>query len=93
MEAVKSNKSLWISLGSGILAILIFLFILFVTYLPNQPESVDASLKAEQIKQAEAIRAEGNSVLNELKVLDAERGRYRIPINRAMELTLSDYQK
>ena len=36
--------------------LLLFLFILFVAYLPNQPESIDADLKEERSRQADLIR-------------------------------------
>ena len=74
----------------GILAILIFLFILVVTYLPNQPLTVDHQLKQERLEQAESIRAEGNKQLSQLVLKDADTA--IIPIERAMELTLSEYR-
>jgi hypothetical protein len=93
MEAVNTKKSLWISLGAGFIALLLFLFILFVTYLPNQPESINADLKEERSKQADLIRAEGLNALNAFELIDSDKGTFSIPIDRAMELTLSDYQK
>lgn len=93
MEQVDTKKSLWISIASGILAILIFLFILFVTYLPNQPESADAQQKIERYEKAELIRSEGISTLNALRLLDAQNSKYAIPVERAMELTIIEYQK
>ena len=92
MSAV-NNKSNWISIISGILAILIFLFILLVTYLPNEPESVDASIKQERLERADATRAEGIKALSRLEILNAEAGIVKIPIEKAMELTLSNYNK
>lgn len=80
----------WFSILFGILAILLFLFILVVTYLPNQPLSVDHQLKQERLEQAESIRAEGNKQLSQLVLKDADTA--IIPIERAMELTLSEYR-
>jgi hypothetical protein len=93
MQSDKKNKSNWISIISGILAILIFLFILLVTYLPNKPESVDATIKQERLDKANATRAEGIKALSTLEILDAEAGTVKIPIEKAMELTLSKYNK
>lgn len=80
----------WFSILFGILAILVFLFILVVTYLPNQPASIDQQLKQERFEQAESIRAEGNKKLNQLVLKDASTA--IIPIERAMELTLTEYR-
>ncbi|MAV39547.1 MAG: hypothetical protein CML12_03085 [Puniceicoccaceae bacterium] len=80
----------WFSILFGILAILLFLFILVVTYLPNQPLTVDHQLKQERLEQAESIRAEGNKQLSQLVLKDADTA--IIPIERAMELTLSEYR-
>jgi|TARA_B100001094_G_scaffold12117_1_gene10758 hypothetical protein len=93
MQSDKKNKSNWISIISGILAILIFLFILLVTYLPNKPEGVDATIKQERLDKANATRAEGIKALSTLEILDAEAGTVKIPIEKAMELTLSKYNK
>ena len=93
MQSDKKNKSNWISIISGILAILIFLFILLVTYLPNKPEGVDAKIKQERLDKANATRAEGIKALSTLEILDAEAGTVKIPIEKAIELTLSKYNK
>lgn len=88
------NDSKFSSLFSiifGSLAILIFLLILVVTYLPNKPEAVDSALKLDRINQAETIRAEGIKKLNLLEINPDTSA--KIPIERAMELTLSEYRQ
>lgn len=88
------NDSKFSSLFSiifGSLAILIFLLILVVTYLPNKPEGVDSALKLDRINQAETIRAEGIKKLNLLEINPDTSA--KIPIERAMELTLSEYRQ
>ena len=70
---------------------MIFLLILVVTYLPNKPEDVDSALKQDRINKAETIRAEGIKKLNQLILIDTESA--KIPIERAMELTLSEYRQ
>ena len=88
------NDSKFSSLFSiifGSLAILIFLLILVVTYLPNKPEGVDSALKLDSINQAETIRAEGIKKLNLLEINPDTSA--KIPIERAMELTLSEYRQ
>ena len=62
-----------------------------VTYLPNKPEGIDAEIKEQRVNEAETIRAEGVKKLNLLE-LNAT-GSAKIPINRAMELILSEYRQ
>ena len=52
MSASTVKSVPWFSIVFGILAILVFLFILVVTYLPNQPVSIDHQLKQERLEQA-----------------------------------------
>ena len=89
MSASSVKSVPWFSIIFGILAILVFLY-LAVTYLPNQPVSVDHELKRERLEQAESIRAEGHKKLNQLILKGADTA--MIPIERAMELTLKDYR-
>lgn len=90
MKKNNFNFSSLFSFVFGGLAILVFLLILVVTYLPNKPESVDAALKEQRINDAETIRAEGVKKLNLLELNNDASA--KIPINRAMELILSEYR-
>lgn len=85
------NYSSLFSFVFGGLAILVFLLILLVTYLPNKPEGVDAAIKEQRVNEAETIRAEGVKKLNLLEINNAESA--KIPIERAMELILSEYRQ
>ena len=49
MKKTEFNFSSLLSFVFGGLAILVFLLILVVTYLPNKPEGVDAALKEQRI--------------------------------------------
>ena len=71
--------------------ILVFLLILVVTYLPNKPDGVDAEIKEQRVNEAETIRAEGVKKLNLLQLNATESA--KIPIDRAMELILSEYRQ
>ena len=75
----------------GGLAILVFLLILVVTYLPNKPAGIDAEIKEQRVNEAETIRAEGVKKLNLLELNATETA--KIPIDRAMELILSEYRQ
>ena len=83
MKKNNPNFSSLFSFVFGGLAIL-------VTYLPNKPESVDAALKEQRINDAETIRAEGVKKLNLLELNTSDSA--KIPIERAMELILSEYR-
>jgi hypothetical protein len=91
MKKNESNFSSLFSFAFGGLAILVFLLILVVTYLPNKPEGVDAAIKEERLNKAESIRAEGVKKLNLLELNNEESA--KIPIERAMELILSEYRQ
>ena len=85
------NFSSLFSFVFGGLAILVFLLILVVTYLPNKPEGIDAAIKEQRINEAETIRAEGIKKLNQLELNNNES--VKIPIERAMEVILSEYRQ
>lgn len=85
------NFSSLFSFVFGGLAILVFLLILVVTYLPNKPEGIDAAIKEQRINEADTIRAEGIKKLNQLELNNNES--VKIPIERAMEVILSEYRQ
>lgn len=91
MSKNEFNFSSVFSFVFGGLAILVFLLILVVTYLPNKPEGIDAEIKEQRVIEAETIRAEGVKKLNLLELNATETA--KIPIDRAMELILSEYRQ
>lgn len=91
MSKNEFNFSSVFSFVFGGLAILVFLLILVVTYLPNKPEGIDAKIKEQRVNEAETIRAEGVKKLNLLELNATETA--KIPIDRAMELILSEYRQ
>ncbi len=91
MSKNEFNFSSVFSFVFGGLAILVFLLILAVTYLPNKPEGIDAEIKEQRVNEAETIRAEGVKKLNLLELNATETA--KIPIDRAMELILSEYRQ
>ena len=91
MSKNEFNFSSVFSFVFGGLAILVFLLILVVTYLPNKPAEIDAEIKEQRVNEAETIRAEGVKKLNLLELNATETA--KIPIDRAMELILSEYRE
>lgn len=68
----------------------LFLFILYIAYLPNRPGAVDRSL----VKKREALLAENKATqlnaANTYGWVDQSRGIVRIPVERAMKLTVQE---
>lgn len=89
-DSDKKNALLFTLLGS-LGAILIFVLVIFLAYLPNRPEPIDTAIaKARQAKADEA-RAAAAAKLNNYVV--AANGSVQIPITEAMELVVKDYTK
>ncbi|NBB79832.1 MAG: hypothetical protein GVY36_10355 [Verrucomicrobia bacterium] len=89
-QASKSNFVLTFLGGVG--AILIFLLILFIAYLPNRPDRVDADAVAERQAKADEARAAGIQKITTLEVIDADAGISRIPVSDAMQRIVSEYR-
>lgn len=85
----KSNFLLTILGSLG--AILIFALIVFIAYLPNRPDSVDAAISAERQAKADESRAAGIRKLSTFELLDSDSGIARIPIEDAMRHTVDSY--
>lgn len=87
---VSKSNSLLTFLGS-LGAILIFVLILFIAYLPNRPDAVNAETTAARQAKADEARAAGIKKLSTYEVIDASAGTVRIPIEEAMQLTVDAY--
>jgi hypothetical protein len=70
-------------------AFLVFVLIIFIAYLPNRPEAVDAQLSAARQAKADESRAAGIQKLTNHELINAETGIARIPIEEAMSLTIA----
>lgn len=89
IDHASSPNKLFTFLGS-IGAILIFVLILYVAYLPNRPEPIDAAANAARQAQADETRAAGQAKITDYAV--AADGSVQIPIEEAMQLILKDYR-
>jgi hypothetical protein len=65
--------------------------IIFIAYLPNRPERVDAQVYATRQAKADESRAAGIQKLTNYELIDAEAGTARIPIEEAISLTIAGY--
>ncbi|TVP77785.1 MAG: hypothetical protein EA353_09670 [Puniceicoccaceae bacterium] len=92
-ETQVSQSNFLLSFLGSLGAILIFVLILFLAYLPNRPAPVDAAIVAERQARADEARAAGIRKLTQYEVIDASAGVARIPIQEAMKLTVSAYKE
>lgn len=93
MSEKEASKSKYLLTFLGVIgAFLTFVLVVFVAYLPNRPAPVDHEVIRERQERADASRAAGRGKLQGYEVLDAQAGTVRIPIERAMNLTVSAYR-
>ena len=71
---------------------LLFALIVWVTYLPTQVEEVDTATKLEREQKLVETESKAEDLLTNYKVVSKTDGIYRIPIERAMELTVKSLQ-
>ncbi|MDC0497451.1 hypothetical protein OAN72_00600 [bacterium] len=88
-QATKGS-SLLTFLGS-LGGILIFFLIIWIAYLPNRPEPVNALATADRQAKADEARAAGIAKVTTTEVIDADLGTVRIPVDQAMKLLVEDY--
>ena len=74
----------------GAFLVVAFLVMMMRQYLPQVP--VNTARIEERKKALAEIRAEGEKALNNEEVLDKGKRLIRLPIDRAMELTLEEYK-
>ncbi len=86
-----SKTNFWLTLLGSLGAFVIFALILFVAYLPNRPEPVDAQIAADRQAKADEARAAGVKKIKGYAVQNAEAGVVRIPLESAMDLTVRNY--
>jgi hypothetical protein len=92
MSATQVSKgNLFLSFLGGLGAILIFVLILSIAYLPNRPDPVNAQANIDRQLKADDARAAGLQKLTGYEVINAQEGIARIPIQDAMQLTVSAY--
>lgn len=92
-ETQVSKSNFWLNFLGSLGAILIFVLIIFLAYLPNRPAPVDAQVVADRQAKADEARAAGIKKLTALEVVDAEAGTARVPIQDAMLRTVEAYRQ
>ncbi len=74
-------------------AILIFVLILWLAYLPYRPAPVDQATVDRRFQIKAEVDAAQQQLISSYAVIDPNNGIYRIPIERAMELTVQRLQQ
>jgi hypothetical protein len=79
----------------GIVIAACFLVMLYVTrnmFRENNPGRINSARSAERIKARDEIRAKTAEALTKGGMVDTNKGSVRLPIARAMQLTVQAYQ-
>ena len=78
-----------------VLVILFVAILIFLNeyFLYSSEEVYYENVLAPQSAQLQEVRAREDELLTQYKVIDAQKGIYRIPIERAMQLIADDNQK
>lgn len=91
MSDQPTSKSKWPTFLGSLGAILIFVLIIFLAYLPYRPQPIDqAAYETRQIK-ADESRAAGIAKIS--KFAANPDGSIQVPVETAMELVVKQYKK
>lgn len=88
-----TNRSRLLTFVAAFGALLIFALLLLIAYIPNRPAAVDAQINANRKAKAAETIAQGKAKLSGYALVDADKQQVRIPIERAMLVTVENYQK
>jgi len=84
-----SDATLWFNVGGYLLLILLFVLIAAIAYLPNRPPPLDADRAAYRLAERQKVEA-ASADANRYGWINKDEGVVRLPINRAMELTVRE---
>jgi hypothetical protein len=92
-ETPNQNSTLVISLLASAAGVLLFALIIWLTYLPTHDGQADRVLRQQQELKLRELRAQDKKTLETYAVVSKDEGTYRIPLEKAMELTVANYRK
>lgn len=93
LESEPGPSREFLSVVGWVGAILIFVLILWLAYLPYRPAPVDQAVIDRRFQIKAEIESAQQQLISSYAVVDATKGVYRIPIERAMELTVQRLQQ
>ncbi|MEY3000795.1 MAG: hypothetical protein RL648_1009 [Verrucomicrobiota bacterium] len=85
-----SDKKVLFSALGWLGVIFVFLLILAVAYLPNRAVSIEEANVAERMTIRNTVRGEQARLVSTYEWVDREKGVVRIPVERAMKLTVDE---
>ncbi len=91
-DTTTSPKNFWVTLAAVIGGFAIFLLILFIAYLPQAPAPLPEGSKtpAERAALLAETRAKEKSLTTTYGWVDQANGVVRLPVDRAVELTIQE---
>ncbi len=89
-ESSSPKSGLWVTIAAAIGGFAIFVLILVVAYLPQKPAPLpEGSLTPEErVARLTELRAKEASAKNSYAWIDQANGVVRLPLDRAVELTI-----
>lgn len=81
----------WRSFLGIVLAFLLFVCILWIAYVPNRPGYVDEVRIQERLDILKETQAKARKELNHYEWVDPKTQAVRLPINKAMDLIVREY--
>lgn len=93
----EQNETSWSNLSLSLMAavgfILLFVLILWVAYVPLRPEPIPEVTKEKRLETLAEVRNAGLQNTTTYGVVNPNEGIYRIPVDRAMDLTVAKYRQ
>ena len=91
-DSHSSKSNLWVTVGAIVGAFAIFALILVVAYLPQKPERLPEGSRspAERASALAELRGKEKTAATTYGWVDQSQGVVRLPIDRAVELTLQE---
>ncbi len=83
-----NQKSYVLTVVGVVASLLLFLAIMLLAYLPNRPDSVNAQIVEERTRKFNEMDAKQQALKDQYSWVDQKSGVVRIPVKRAMELTV-----
>ena len=87
-----SRNNYILTVTGVVLSLFLFLAILLLAYLPNQPEPANEQIVAERKQKLADNQAKQQSMLKGYSWVNQQEGVVRIPIAQAMHLTVQQIQ-
>lgn len=88
-----SRTNFLLTFAGALGSILLFVIILLITYVPERSAPVNAAEVQARTERLQELQAKHRQELTSYAVINAGEGVVRIPISRAMELTVRDLER